>query len=52
MSRNGEIELFAEAVPPVLKELEAVGADLSALRVATPNLEDLFIKLTGHDLRT
>ena len=52
VSRNGEIELFAEAVPPVLKELEAVGADLSALRVATPNLEDLFIKLTGHDLRT
>jgi ABC-2 type transport system ATP-binding protein len=52
VSRNGEIELFAEAVPPVLKELEAVGADLCALRIATPNLEDLFIKLTGHDLRT
>lgn len=52
MSRNGEIELFAEAVPPVLKELEAVGADLGSLRVTTPNLEDLFIKLTGHDLRT
>jgi ABC-2 type transport system ATP-binding protein len=29
VSRNGEIELFAEAVPPVLKELDAVGADLS-----------------------
>jgi len=50
-SRGGEIELFADAAPPVLKELEQLGADLSALRVATPNLEDLFLKLTGHALR-
>lgn len=49
--RDGIIELFAEAVPPVLAELERVGADLTELRVATPNLEDLFLKLTGHDLR-
>ncbi len=52
MSRNGQIELFAEAVSAVLKDLEAVGADLAFLRVTTPNLEDLFIKLTGHELRT
>jgi ABC-2 type transport system ATP-binding protein len=51
-SRGGEIELFADAAAPVLKELEALGADLSALRVATPTLEDLFLKLTGHALRT
>jgi len=52
MTRNGQIELFAEAVSPFLKHLEAVGADLAFLRVTTPNLEDLFIKLTGHELRS
>ena len=50
--RNGEIELPTEEVAPRLDELERIGADLSALRVATPNLEDLFLKLTGHTLRT
>ena len=50
--RNGEIELPTEEVAPRLDALERMGADLSALRVATPNLEDLFLKLTGHTLRT
>lgn len=50
--RNGEIEFHAEEVTPMLAELERIGADLSGLRVATPNLEDLFLKLTGHALRT
>lgn len=50
--RDGTIELFAEEVPPMLAEIERVGADLTDLRVATPNLEDLFLKLTGHDLRS
>lgn len=50
--RNGEIELPTEEVAPRLDELERIGADLSALRVAMPNLEDLFLKLTGHTLRT
>ncbi|MBK1720949.1 ABC transporter ATP-binding protein [Thiocystis violacea] len=49
---NGEIELYAEDVPEMLAELERIGADLTALRIATPNLEDLFLKLTGHALRT
>ena len=49
---NGEIELYADEVGPTLAELERIGADLSALRLATPNLEDLFLKLTGHALRT
>jgi ABC-2 type transport system ATP-binding protein len=52
VSRHGDIELYAEDVPAMLADLERVGADLSALRVATPNLEDLFLKLTGHALRT
>ncbi len=49
---NGEIEFYAQDVPAMLTELERIGADLSALRVATPNLEDLFLRLTGHALRT
>jgi len=50
--RNGRIELFTEAVPRLLQQLTHAGADLHALKVETPNLEDLFLKLTGHDLRS
>lgn len=50
--RNGIIELFSEEVPPVLEALERAGADLGELRIETPNLEDLFLKLTGHALRS
>lgn len=50
--REGEIELFTESVAPVLKDLEQVGAEIKDLRVSTPNLEDLFLKLTGHALRS
>lgn len=49
--RNGYMELFSEDVPPVLEHLGRSGANLSELRVETPNLEDLFLKLTGHGLR-
>jgi ABC-2 type transport system ATP-binding protein len=50
--RNSYIELFSEEVPPVLELLERAGANLNELRVETPNLEDLFLKLTGHGLRS
>lgn len=50
--RDGEIELYTETVAPVLKEFERVGAQIKDLRVTTPNLEDLFLKLTGHLLRS
>jgi ABC-2 type transport system ATP-binding protein len=46
-----EIELHTADVPPVLEYLERIGAGLTALRVETPSLEDLFLKLTGHSLR-
>jgi len=29
----------------------AAGLPLAGLQVVSPNLEDLFIKLTGHELR-
>ncbi|MBC6427658.1 MAG: ABC transporter ATP-binding protein [Cellvibrionales bacterium] len=32
-------------------ELAAGGADIDGLQVRSPNLEDLFLKLTGHGLR-
>jgi ABC-2 type transport system ATP-binding protein len=48
---DGEIELHTDEVPPVLDYLERIGAELTALRVETPSLEDLFLKLTGHSLR-
>lgn len=51
LTGEGEIEIHAEDVPLKLAELECLGVDLNALRVATPNLEDLFLKLTGHALR-
>jgi ABC-2 type transport system ATP-binding protein len=50
--REGEIELFTEEVPPVLRELERVGGEIKDLRVSSPDLEDLFLKLTGHALRS
>lgn len=50
--RNGFIEIFSEEVPPVLASLERAGANLTGLRIETPNLEDLFLKLTGHALRS
>jgi ABC-2 type transport system ATP-binding protein len=50
--RNGYIELFTDEVPPVLAELKRSGANLKELKVETPTLEDVFLKLTGHDLRT
>ena len=50
--RGNSIEVYADDVPPILDQLERIGADLTALRVETPTLEDLFLKLTGHSLRT
>ena len=50
--RNGYIEIFTEEAPPLLEELKRSGANLNELKVETPNLEDLFLKLTGHALRS
>ena len=50
--RDGYIEIFTEEVPPLLEHLEHAGANLNDLKVETPNLEDVFLKLTGHALRS
>jgi ABC-2 type transport system ATP-binding protein len=49
--RNGYIEMFTGEAPPLLERLKRSGANLNELKVETPNLEDLFLKLTGHALR-
>jgi ABC-2 type transport system ATP-binding protein len=49
--RNGYIEMFTGEAPPLLERLKRSGANLNELKVETPNLEDLFLKLTGHGLR-
>ncbi|MBT8127077.1 MAG: ABC transporter ATP-binding protein [Gammaproteobacteria bacterium] len=50
--RNGFIEMFADEEHVLLDQLERSGANLSELKIDTPNLEDLFLKLTGHALRS
>ena len=50
--RDTEVELYTDQVPATLEYLEEIGATLTALRVDTPSLEDLFLKLTGHRLRS
>ncbi|MEE8057398.1 MAG: ABC transporter ATP-binding protein [Pseudomonadales bacterium] len=48
---NGQLEIITTSVEQSLQELIAQQVDLSSLRVRNPTLEDLFIKLTGHQLR-
>jgi len=49
--RNGSLEIFTNDVTRSIGELEALGADLTELKVSSPTLEDLFLELTGHALR-
>ena len=41
----------AHSLPPVLKVLEDSGCEVDHLEIYTPNLEKLFIHLTGKELR-
>jgi ABC-2 type transport system ATP-binding protein len=49
--RNGFIEISADEEHVLLDQLESSGANLGDLKIEAPNLEDLFLKLTGHALR-
>jgi ABC-2 type transport system ATP-binding protein len=49
--RNGFIEISADEEHVLLAQLESSGANLGELKIEAPNLEDLFLKLTGHALR-
>lgn len=50
--RDGKLELFTDDVPATIVRLEALGAKLGDLHISAPTLEDLFLKLTGHALRS
>jgi hypothetical protein len=41
----------ARSLPPVMQSLEEAGCDVRHLEIYTPNLEKLFIHLTGKELR-
>lgn len=48
--RNGFINITATHVDQSVKQLMALGVSLNGLQIKTPNLDDLFLKLTGSQL--
>jgi len=50
--RDGHYQSATDDIRGAIRELSDSGVDLSELQVSSPTLDDLFLKLTGHDLRT
>ena len=55
-AKQGQFRLYtafepAAVLPTVLKVLGDVGCDVTGLSIGTPSLEDVFIHLTGRELR-
>lgn len=48
---SGDTVLLAEQLEPALAWLSEQGVTLQSLRIEQPDLEDLFLKLTGQSLR-
>lgn len=49
---DGFYEMHTDDVPASITRLEALGFGLGDCRISAPTLEDLFLKLTGHALRS
>ena len=49
--KNHLVEILTTDVDGCIKKLLENNVSLDGLQVRSPNLEDLFIKLTGHKLR-
>jgi ABC-2 type transport system ATP-binding protein len=49
--REGRIEIQAEDVQDIIKKLIGLEIDLTEMIVRSPNLEDVFLNLTGRQLR-
>jgi ABC-2 type transport system ATP-binding protein len=49
--RNDKIEIFSEDVDRVIRQLMENNISLNHLQIRSPTLEDLFLELTGHELR-
>jgi ABC-2 type transport system ATP-binding protein len=50
-ARNGTVEIHTDDVNATLRRLMDGGISLHRLKVHSPTLEDLFLELTGRDLR-
>ncbi len=50
--QNGQVEIHSRDVDASIHHLIAQGVSLKQLQVRSPTLEDLFLELTGHHLRT
>jgi ABC-2 type transport system ATP-binding protein len=48
---NGRVEITTQQVEETISFLIAEHVSLEGLQVKSPNLDDLFLKLTGHSLR-
>ena len=48
---NGSVEIHTDNINGCMKELFSMGVDLNDMTVRSPNLEDVFLKLTGRKLR-
>ena len=48
---DGRIEVFIDDVNAAVRQLLAAGADLANMVIRSPDLEDVFLKLTGRELR-
>lgn len=51
LETQGLVEIATDDVNAVLQQLTRQAINLNRLRVRQPNLEDLFLDLTGHSLR-
>jgi ABC-2 type transport system ATP-binding protein len=49
---DGQYECFCDDVPATILRLEKLGVGLGDCQIGAPSLEDLFLKLTGHALRS
>lgn len=50
--RSGRLQFQTTQVDALLADLIQAGVSLDSLQVKAPNLDDLFLKLTGSELRT
>ena len=51
LESQGVIEISTDDVNSSLQELATHVSGLNRLKIRQPNLEDLFLELTGHSLR-
>ncbi|MCP3867178.1 MAG: ABC transporter ATP-binding protein [Gammaproteobacteria bacterium] len=50
--RNGLVEIFSGDLDTSIRQLMDQGVPLAQLQIRSRTLEDLFLELTGHDLRS